>query len=91
MSEDKVQQSGGTYQKVEISERTLSILALVFAVAAIVFALWARAESEKSARESRLLQQQYMDISALLLREGLRQPGDYNNGPAGNLSYKKEK
>ncbi len=45
-----------------------------------------------TARESRVLQQQVMDQSALLLREGIRQPGDLTNGPSGNLNYpRKEK
>lgn len=42
-----------------------------------------------TARESRVLQQQVMDQSALLLREGIRQPGDETNGPSGNTDYHK--
>ncbi len=84
-------------QKVDISERTLSIIAFGFAIGAFVIALWAnvdngklRDEVLKSERESRVLQQQVMDQSALLLREGIRQPGDLNNGPAGNLGYQRK-
>jgi hypothetical protein len=76
--------------KVEISERTLSIISFGLSVAAIVLAMWSNYEAQNSARESRLLQQQVMDQSALLLREGIRQPGDANNGPAGNLDYKRK-
>jgi hypothetical protein len=78
--------------KVEISERTLSILALVFSVAALVTAIiygsWAKNEAEKAARETRVLQQIVMDQTAIMVREGLKQPGDIINGPNGNLDYK---
>jgi len=99
-------------QKVEISERTLSIIAFGFSTAAIVSVLWVssgqsheidrsreeqmretnrlREEVLKFERESRVLQQQVMDQSALLLREGLRQPDDLINGPAGNLNYRRK-
>lgn len=46
-----------------------------------------REEVLKYERESRVLQQQVMDQSALLLREGIRQPDDQTNGPSGNLNY----
>lgn len=84
---------------VEVTERALSIIAFGFAIAAFVVALWAtsdnrqiREELLRSERESRVLQQQIMDQSALLLREGIRQPDDFTNGPSGNLNYhRKEK
>lgn len=84
---------------IEITDRTLSTVAFGFAIAAFVVSLWAVSDNNKirdellrSERESRVLQQQVMDQSALLLREGIRQPGDLTNGPAGNLSYhRKEK
>lgn len=83
----------------EVTERTLSIIAFGFAIAGFVVALWAtsdnrqiREELLRSERESRVLQQQIMDQSALLLREGIRQPDDFTNGPSGNLNYhRKEK
>lgn len=82
--------------RLEFSERTLSILAIVLATAAFVMSFWAQSDNQRlreeilrSERESRVLQQQVMDQSALLLREGIRQPGDETNGPAGNLSYKR--
>ena len=74
--------------KVEFSERTLSVLALVLAVAAFMMGIWAVFDAEKSARETRVLQQLLMDHDALLIREGLKQPGDESKGPAANLDYK---
>jgi len=81
-------------QTVHITEKALTIIAFGFSIAAFVVALWANSDNTKireellrSERESRVLQQQVMDQSALLLREGLRQPDDLNNGPAGNLNY----
>ena len=74
--------------KVEVSERTLSVLAIVMAVAAFTLGIWAIFDSEKSARETRVLQQLIMDHDALLIREGLKQPGDESKGPAANLDYK---
>jgi hypothetical protein len=74
--------------KVELSERTLSLLALVFAVAAFMMGIWAIFDAERSARETRVLQQLIMDHDALLIREGLKQPGDESKGPAANLDYK---
>lgn len=74
--------------KVEISERTIAIIAIVFAVASFVSSIWAINEAEKSGRETRVLQQLLMDHDALLIREGLKQPGDESKGPAANLDYK---
>ena len=85
-------------QTVNISERTLAIIAFGFAIAAFVVSLWANSDNTKireellrSERESRVLQQQVMDQSALLLREGIRQPGDLTNGPSGNMDYQRRK
>ncbi len=87
-------QHGGNVNKtvVEVSERTLSVLAFGLAVAAFVVALWSIHESDRSARETKQLQIQVMDQNALMIREGFKQPGDTVYGPAGNLEYKhKEK
>jgi hypothetical protein len=46
-------------------------------------------EYQKAEREARVKEQQLMDLSALQLRDGVRQPGDTTNGPAGNLNYHK--
>lgn len=99
--------------KVEISERTLSVIAFALSVAAVTSVLWIaygqtreidrsreeqvretnrlREEVIKYERESRVLQQQVMDHSALLMREGLSQPTDETNGPAGNLEYRRRR
>jgi hypothetical protein len=74
--------------KVELSEKTLSVLAIIFSVAAFMMGIWAITESQRSARETRVLQQLSMDHDALLIREGLKQPGDESKGPAANLDYK---
>lgn len=71
----------------EVSERTLSILAIVVGVAAFVTALWSIHESDRAARETRQLQIQVMDHNALLLRAGILLPSDETYGPAGNLTY----
>lgn len=76
--------------RIEVSDRTLSILAVVASVAAFVTALWSIHESDRAAREAKQLQIQVMDHNALLLREGLLQPTDETYGPAGNLAYKRK-
>jgi hypothetical protein len=88
MSEDKVQQSGGTYQKVEISERTLSIIATVFGAMAIIISLVAIYATSMLIREAKQVQIQLMYANAIMLREGLIQTGDMVYGPEGNLEYK---
>lgn len=52
------------------------------AIAVSIFAFWEMSHLE---RESRLMQQQLMDTEALMVREGLRRPGDLSNGPAANF------
>lgn len=59
-------EEGSSVNRIEISERTLSILAFGLACAAIVFALWARQESSNSARETRLYLNQVMEMNAEL-------------------------
>lgn len=66
----------------------LAIIALVFSVGAFMMGIWAVFDSQKSGRETRVLQQLIMDHDALLIREGLKQPGDESKGPAANLDYK---
>jgi hypothetical protein len=86
-------QPGAHVQNVrfEVSERTLSILALALSTAAMVTALWSIHESDGAARETKQLQIQVMDHNALLLREGILKPTDETYGPAGNLEYRKGK
>jgi uncharacterized membrane protein len=64
--ENHYMEEGSVSQKVEISERTLSIIAFGFAVAAIVLALWAKQEASNSARETRLYLNQVMEMNAEL-------------------------
>lgn len=85
---DASQGSQVNKQTVEISERTLSVIAFGFAIAAFVTSLWCMHDADRAARETKQLQIQVMDQNALLIREGLKQPGDTTYGPAGNLEYK---
>ena len=50
-----------------------------------------REEVLKYERESRVLQQQVMDQTAVMVREGIVQPGDETNGPSGNLDYHRKR
>ena len=65
MSDEKHQQSGGISNKlsVEVSERTLAILALVFSVAAAMLALWS-VDSDRTGRQN-------STDKWMLVREGL--------------------
>jgi hypothetical protein len=64
--DDSVRGSGNQVTRIEISERTLSIIAFGFAVAAIILALWSRQEASNSARETRLYLNQVMEMNAEL-------------------------
>lgn len=83
--DESVRGTGNQVTSVHISDRTI---ALIFAVAAFMMGIWAVFDAEKAARETRVLQQLLMDHDALLIREGLKQPGDESKGPAANLDYK---
>jgi hypothetical protein len=63
----------------------------VFLGLAIAAAIVMTMEWRDSKIEVRLLQQQVMDQNAILVREGLRQPSDHSNGPAGNLQYERRR
>jgi hypothetical protein len=76
--------------RIEFTEKTVAVIALIFACVAFVTALWSIHESSRSATETRLLEQQVMDQNALLVREGLREPTDHTNGPAGNVQYQRK-
>lgn len=56
----------------------------------VVMAVNMTIEWRESATETRLLEQQIMDMNALMVREGLRQPSDHSNGPAGNIQYERK-
>src|SRR5580692_915430 len=85
-------------QRVEISERTLSIIAFGLSVAALVTALWcmhdAEVDRQWNNREiARLVHEVNVrdillqDHDALLIRQGLKTPADAAKGPTGNLEY----
>jgi len=89
-------------QKVEISERTLSVIAFGFAIAGFVTALWsmhdAQIDRQWNDREiSRLVHEVNVrniyieNHDALLMRAGIKQPGDVEKGPTGNLEYQPRK
>ena len=71
--------------KVDIADRTLSIIALVFAVSALITAIFSGSIAWWEAREMRQVQIQLMYANAIMLREGLVQSGDMVYGPEGNL------
>lgn len=85
-------------QTVEISERTLSVIAFGLSVAALVTSLWCMHDNEIQRRYSdreidRLVHEVNklniftQDHDALLMREGLKTPADAAKGPTGNLEY----
>jgi hypothetical protein len=74
--------------KVDISERTLSTIALVFSSIAIVLSLINMYATSMLIREAKQVQIQLMYANAIMLREGLVQPGDQVYGPEGNLEYR---
>lgn len=61
---------------------------LIFSVAALCMALFAGAIAFWEGREMRQVQIQLMYANAIMLREGMVQPGDMVYGPEGNLEYK---
>ena len=71
-------------QNFTIPPQTLSV---VFATVALVVSFMAILLVFKYEREYRLLQKDIEDQNAILLREGLRQPGDAARGASGNLQY----
>ena len=84
-----VRESGiSNVAKVDISERTLSIVALVFGTIAIVLTLVNTYVTVWQIHEAKQVQVQLMYANAIMLREGLVQPGDMVYGPEGNLEYK---
>jgi hypothetical protein len=72
------------------SSRLLPWLMLIGIMAgfAVAFSSFTFYQLTRSEREFRLVQLQLMDQNAILIREGLKQPADATNGPAGNYQYK---
>lgn len=80
--------AGAQITRVDFSERTLAIISIVFAVAALITAIFAGSIAWWEGREMRQVQIQLMYANAIMLREGLVQSGDMVYGPEGNLVYK---
>jgi len=74
--------------RVDVGERTLSIIAIVFSSIAIVLCLVVTYAVTLLGREAKQVQIQLMYANAIMLREGLVQSGDMVYGPEGNLEYK---
>jgi hypothetical protein len=74
--------------RVDISERTLSIVASIFGSIALVIAFVSLYATSMLIREAKQVQIQLMYANAIMLREGLVQSGDMVYGPEGNLEYK---
>jgi hypothetical protein len=89
-------------QRVQISERTLSVIAFGLAVAAFVMALWCMHDAEidrqwnnreitRLVHEVNVRDVLLQDHDALLIREGFKTPADVAKGPTGNLEYQPRK
>ena len=61
---------------VELSERTLSILAFALALASMVTAGWALHEASLAEREARMLQYYTLEMDAKLIAAGIKKPED---------------
>lgn len=84
--------NGASLIQVE-SSRLLPWLMISFGVAclSIAFSVFCLIQLSKAEREFRLVQIQVQDQSAIMIREGLKQPGDLANGPGGNVDYHRRK
>lgn len=67
------------------------MLTCILSGASVAVGLFSMYQLAHTEREYRLLQLQVQDQSAIMIREGLKQPGDFANGPGGNLEYKRRK
>jgi hypothetical protein len=90
--EESVKGDHNLTNKVEISERTLSVLAFGFSIAAFVYAWSLSREVDRLVREVHVNTVTVENHDALMLRYGIKQPEDVMRGPNGNLQYQpKEK
>jgi hypothetical protein len=62
--------------RIEISERTLTILALAFGCIAIMGGFWSISEAQKAERESRMLQYYVLEMDAKLIAAGIKKPDE---------------
>ena len=62
--------------RVEISEKTLSVLGLALAAAAIVTAFWAIHEAGIAEREARMYEYYTLEMDAKLIAAGVKKPDE---------------
>lgn len=89
--DDRITAAAGAHvnvNRIEFSERTLSIAALVLASVSIAFSCFAFYQLTRTEREYRLLQIQQQMTNAWLARAGMVEPMDVYNGPEGNFFHK---
>lgn len=65
--------------RIEVSDRTMSVIALVLAAAAIMGIFWAISEAGRAEREARLLQLKYDDMRVALELKGI-DPNQHTKG-----------
>jgi hypothetical protein len=58
------------------NDRTISVVAIALAVAALVSSLWSSHESSISEREARMLQYYVLEMDAKLIKAGVKKPED---------------
>lgn len=63
------------------------MLSAIFSGFAVAFSAFTFYQMTRTERAYQLLQLQVMDQNAIMIREGLKQPTDLVNGPAGNYQY----
>lgn len=61
-------------QKVEISERTLAVIAFALATAACVIAAWAIHDANIAEREARMYEYYTLELDAKLIAAGVKKP-----------------
>lgn len=59
---------------ISISERLLTVIAIVIGVVALVTAFWSTHESALAERESRMLQYYVLEMDAKLIAAGVKKP-----------------
>lgn len=62
--------------RVEISERTLAVLAFALAAAAIVMACWSMHDAHIAEREARMQQYYVLELDAKLIAAGIKKPDE---------------
>lgn len=78
---------GSSVNQIRITDR-MSVIAIIFSTAGFCVALFAGTIAWWEGREMRQVQIQLMYANAIMLRDGLVEPGDMVYGPEGNLEYR---